>query len=164
MLAWFHVLEQEGWWTRPQLVHPGCPDDARLWRDQSLLGWHRYCHSTKSGRCLLFVLSISVTIYYEIMRRVFPLKKWRLFIAVTSPVQSGWPCLWSGVQQLQGTDQKVRVSYYYNFHKNASIIAGCWCWFQLKDWQPRQFWLIHGLPLTTRQLSLAGEEFRIVLE
>ena len=39
----------------PQLAHPGCPDDARLWWDQPLLGWHRYCHSTKSGRWLLTI-------------------------------------------------------------------------------------------------------------
>ena len=113
---------------------------------------------------LLFVLSFSVTIYHEIMGRVFPLKKWRFSITVTSPVQSGWPCLWSGIQQLKGTDKKVRVSYYSNFNRMQSLLSGCWCWFQRKDWQPRQFWLIHGLPLTTRQLSLAGEEFRIVLE
>ena len=113
---------------------------------------------------LLFVLSFSVTIYYEIMWRVFPLKKWRFFITVTSPVQSGWPRLWSGIQQLKGTDKKVRVSYYYNFHKNASQLPGCWCWFQRKDWQPRRSWLTHGLPLTTKQLSLAGGELRIVLE
>ena len=169
MLAGFpnwHVLEQVGWGTRPQLVHPGCPDDARLWWDQPLLGWHRYRHSTKSGRWLL---TICVELFchnllWDYVTCFSSKKKWRFFITVTSPVQSGWPRLWSGIQQLKGTDKKVRVSYYYNFHKNASQLPGCWCWFQRKDWQPRRSWLTHGLPLTTKQLSLAGGELRIVLE